>query len=176
MQVREVSSVWAPALAAEPVHAQSFPTATIGLKFDVGARTTAAVSGELPWGPAGSVVSVTSTSLPQAVRLEVRYTLSGSAPNDGWDMVGLGVAGFDIRSSIAPTTGTSFQLAPRADGTHGSGLGVLRYVIERTRASFSRFRRLRLCYERWGTHFQALHDLAAAMLVCSRLKSKQRPF
>ncbi|MBL9030090.1 MAG: hypothetical protein JNM80_01695, partial [Phycisphaerae bacterium] len=43
-------------------------------------------------------------------------------------------------------------------------------------ACFSHFRRLRLCYERWGTHFQALHDLAAALLVCSRIKSRQLPF
>lgn len=67
-------------------------------------------------------------------------------------------------------------LAPRADDTHGSGLGVLRYVVERTLACFSHFRRLRLCYERWGAHFQAFHDLAAALLVCSRLKSIQLPF
>lgn len=62
-------------------------------------------------------------------------------------------------------------LAPRADDTHGSGLGVLRYVVERTLACFSHFRRLRLCYELWGEHFQALHDLAAALLVYSRIKS-----
>ena len=67
-------------------------------------------------------------------------------------------------------------LAPRADATHGSGLGVLRYVIERTLACFSHFRRIRLCYERWGTHFQAFHDLAAALLVCSRLKSLKLAF
>jgi hypothetical protein len=67
-------------------------------------------------------------------------------------------------------------LAPRADDTHGSGLGVLRYVVERTLACFSHFRRLRLCYERWGKHFQAFHDLAAALLVCSRLKSIQLQF
>ncbi|MGH6782288.1 MAG: transposase [Sphingomonadaceae bacterium] len=62
-------------------------------------------------------------------------------------------------------------LAPRADDTHGSGLGVLRYVIERTLACLSHFRRLRLCYERRGEHFQAFHELAAALLVCTRLKS-----
>ena len=62
-------------------------------------------------------------------------------------------------------------LAPRAHDTHGSGLGVLRYVIERTLACLSHFRRLRLCYERWGEHFQAFHELAAALLICSRIKS-----
>lgn len=44
--------------------------------------------------------------------------------------------------------GIESLLAPHADDTHGSGLGVLRYVIERTLACFSHFRRLRLCYER----------------------------
>jgi len=67
--------------------------------------------------------------------------------------------------------GIESLLTPRADATQGGGLGKLRYVIERTLACFSHFRRLRLCYERGGEHFQAFHDLAAAMLVCSRLKS-----
>jgi hypothetical protein len=62
-------------------------------------------------------------------------------------------------------------LAPRNDDTHGSGLGTWRYVVERTLACFSHFRRLRVCYERFGIHFQAFHDLAACLLVCSRLKA-----
>lgn len=61
-------------------------------------------------------------------------------------------------------------LAERSKQTHGSGLGRLRYVIERTLACFSHFRRLRICYERQGVHWQAMHDLAACLLVCSRLK------
>ena len=61
-------------------------------------------------------------------------------------------------------------LAPRGADAHGSGLGRWRYVVERTLACFSHFRRLRLCYERDGMHFQAFHDLAACLLVCSRLK------
>lgn len=72
--------------------------------------------------------------------------------------------------------GIESLLAERANDTHGSGLGVLRYVVERTLACFSHFRRLRLCYEHWGQHFQAFHDLAAALLVCSRLKSIRLPF
>jgi transposase len=67
--------------------------------------------------------------------------------------------------------GIESMLAERSDDTHGSGLGVLRYVVERTLACFSHFRRLRLCYERNGGHFQAFHDLAACLLVCTRLKS-----
>ena len=50
---------------------------------------------------------------------------------------------------------------------HGSGLGRFRYVVERTLAWFGRCRRLKLCYEKNGSYFQAFHDLAAA-LICAR--------
>jgi transposase len=52
---------------------------------------------------------------------------------------------------------------------HGSGLGKTRYVVERTLSWFGNFRRLKLCYEKWGTHFQAFHELAAAILCAKRL-------
>ncbi len=67
-------------------------------------------------------------------------------------------------------------LAPRNDRTHGSGLGVFRYVVERTLACFGHFRRIRVCYERWGEHFQAFHDLAACCLVVTRLKHYELQF
>lgn len=67
-------------------------------------------------------------------------------------------------------------LTPRTSQTHGSGLGQLRYVIERTLACFSHFRRLRPCYERVGIHWQAMHDLAACLLVCSRLHAVKLRF
>lgn len=61
-------------------------------------------------------------------------------------------------------------LAPRSDDTHGSGLGFFRYVVERTLAGFSQFRRIGMCYERTGEHFQAFHDLAACCLIVTRLR------
>ena len=67
-------------------------------------------------------------------------------------------------------------LAPRGDDTHGSGLGCFRYVVERTLACFSHFRRLRMCYERWGEHFQAFHELAACCLIVTRLRSYRLRF
>ena len=79
----------------------------------------------------------------------------GTAEMIAW-VIALGIASF---------------LAPRNDDTHGSGLGIFRYVVERTLACFSHFRRLRMCYERTGAHFQALHQLAACYLVATRLKS-----
>jgi transposase len=52
---------------------------------------------------------------------------------------------------------------------HGSGLGKTRYVVERTLSWFGNFRRLKLCYEKCGAHFQAFHELAAAILCANRL-------
>lgn len=66
--------------------------------------------------------------------------------------------------------GIACFLAPRNDDSHGSGLGKFRYVVERTLACFSQFRRIRFSYERWPEHFQAFHDLAACCLVATRLK------
>ena len=67
-------------------------------------------------------------------------------------------------------------LAPRSDDTHGSGLGFFRYVVERTLAGFSQFRRIAMCYERTGQHFQAFHDLAACCLVVTRLRHYELQF
>lgn len=67
-------------------------------------------------------------------------------------------------------------LAPRAEKTHGSSRGTLQVVVERTLACLSQFRRLRICYERTGTRFQAFHDLAACLLVCNRLKRYRLTF
>jgi hypothetical protein len=67
-------------------------------------------------------------------------------------------------------------LAPRGDDAHGSGLGLFRYVVERTLANFSQFRRIKMCYERRGEHFQAFHDLAACCLVVTRLRHYELQF
>ena len=67
-------------------------------------------------------------------------------------------------------------LAPRNSDAHGSGLGVFRYVVERTLACFSQFRRIKLCYERTGKHFQAFNELAACCLVVTRLRHYELRF
>lgn len=59
-------------------------------------------------------------------------------------------------------------LAPRG-AEHGSGLGKVRYVVERTMAWFGNWRRLRVCYEKTGPHWQAYNDLAACMICFRRL-------
>lgn len=84
----------------------------------------------------------------------------------------LGDRAYGTKAMIALVRGMGIDslLARRSDPAHGSGLGVLRYVVERTLACLSHYRRLRLCYERTGAHFQAFHDLASCLLVCTRLK------
>lgn len=67
-------------------------------------------------------------------------------------------------------------LTLRTSKTHGSGLGRLLHVIERTLACFSHFRRRRLCYEQDGVHWQAMHELAPCLLICSRLNRYELRF
>ncbi|QYU71235.1 transposase [Leptolyngbya sp. 15MV] len=129
------------------------------------------------------VVRTTPANVPDQTQLpallEARPTVQGprERPRRNPDaIIGDRVYGTKVMIAHVEDLGIDSLLAERADDTHGSGLGVLRYVIEPTLACFSHFRRLRLCYERWGKHFQTFHDLAAAMLVCSRLKSLQLPF
>jgi transposase len=78
--------------------------------------------------------------------------------------------------ALVISSGLFSFLAPRNDKTHGSGLGYFRYVVERTLAGFSQFRRIRMCYERKGEHFQAFHDLAACCLVVTRLRHYELQF
>ena len=59
-------------------------------------------------------------------------------------------------------------LCPRGS-PHGSGLGMRRYVIERTLSWLGNFRRVKLCYEKTGVHFQAFHNLAAGIVCAGRL-------
>jgi transposase len=58
----------------------------------------------------------------------------------------------------------------KARTEHGSGLGKTRYVVERTLSWMGHFRRLKLCYERFGEHFQASHELAACLICASRIE------
>jgi transposase len=64
-------------------------------------------------------------------------------------------------------------VAPRGS-PHGSGLGKTRYVVERTLSWLGNFRRLKLCYERTGEHFQAFHVLAACIICSNRLRKRCR--
>ena len=89
-----------------------------------------------------------------------------------------GDAAYGTAEMVALVTmlGILSLLAPRNGRTHGSGLGVFRYVVERTLACFGHFRRIKVCYERWGEHFQAFHELAACCLVVTRLRHYELQF
>lgn len=80
--------------------------------------------------------------------------------------------GFPYLIALVVMFGIDSKLSPRGkDKPHGSGLGEKRYVVERTMSWWTHFRRLNLCYERKGAHFQALHSLAAAVLCANKVKA-----
>jgi hypothetical protein len=84
----------------------------------------------------------------------------------------VGDRGYGFPATIAAVVaqGIVSLLAPRGR-EHGSGLGKVRYVIERTMAWLGYWRRLRLCYEKTGAHWQAYNELAAS-LICFRRYQK----
>lgn len=60
-------------------------------------------------------------------------------------------------------------LLARPRSTWATGLGAVRYVVERTLACLGHCRRIKLCYEKTGPHFQAFNELAAIGLCAQRL-------
>ena len=123
------------------------------------------------------VVQTTPANVPDQEQLpallEARPAVQGprGRPRRNPEAI-VGDRAYGTKAMIALVRGMRIEsvLAERTSTTHGSGLGTIRYVIERSLACFSHFRRIRLCYERRGEHFQAFHDLAASLLVCARLK------
>lgn len=93
-----------------------------------------------------------------------------------------GDAGYGFLATIALVLamGIAVLLKPRTrrgeEPVHGSGMGKTRYVVERTLAWFAMFRRIRVCYERTGEHFQGFHELASCVICARRLKHARRRF
>jgi transposase len=85
-----------------------------------------------------------------------------------------GDRGYGFAGSIALVLawGMRSLLAERGS-PHGSGRGRTRYVVERTHSWFMSFRRLIVCYERTGEHFQGLYQLAACVICARRLRDGQ---
>ena len=85
-----------------------------------------------------------------------------------------GDGAYGIKKTIAEVVRRRVNslLAPygKSRTTHGSGLGKTRYVVERSLSWMSNFRRLKLCYERFGEHFQAFHELAACLICANRIE------
>jgi transposase len=61
------------------------------------------------------------------------------------------------------------QILGQRKTVHGSGLGKFRYVVERTLAWLGHNRRLKICYEKTKTHFEAFNRLAASLICARRL-------
>ena len=53
---------------------------------------------------------------------------------------------------------------------HGSGLGRVRYVVERTVGWLANFRRIAQCYEQTATSWQAFNDLACCVICADKLR------
>jgi len=53
---------------------------------------------------------------------------------------------------------------------HGSGLGRVRYVVERSIAWLGNFRRIDHCYERTGAAWQAFNELACCVICANKLR------
>jgi transposase len=85
-----------------------------------------------------------------------------------------GDGAYGIKAIIAAVVGRRVRsllaLYGKARAEHGSGLGKTRYVVERSLSWMSNFRRLKLCYERFGEHFQAFHELAACLICANRIE------
>lgn len=81
--------------------------------------------------------------------------------------------GFPWTIALVRAWGMRPVIAPRGS-PHGSGLGRTRYVVERTHAWFSRFRRLVQCYERRPEHAQGFHSLAACVICARRLRAPRQ--
>lgn len=80
--------------------------------------------------------------------------------------------GFPYLIALVLLYGIVSRLSPRGKGQpRGSGLGEQRYVVERTMSWWTHFRRINLCYERKGDHFQGLHELAACILCANKLRA-----
>ncbi len=79
--------------------------------------------------------------------------------------------GFPYLIALVLLMGIVSLLSPRGkDKPHGSGLGTLRYVVERTMSWWPHFRRILVCHERKGEHFQGFHELAACVLCANKLR------
>jgi transposase len=80
--------------------------------------------------------------------------------------------GFAYLIALVLRYGIVSLLSPRGkDQPHGSGLGKQRWVAERTMSWWTHFRRINLCYERTGEHFQGRHELAACIICANKLRA-----
>lgn len=75
-----------------------------------------------------------------------------------------------VRRRVAPLLAPRAQPGRAEPVVHGSGLGRVRYVVERTVAWLANFRRIAQCYERTGAAWQAFNELACCVICANKLR------
>jgi transposase len=75
-----------------------------------------------------------------------------------------------VERRIVPMLAPRNQRGRKEPVMHGSGLGKLRYVVERTIAWLAEYRRIGLCYERTGAAWQAFNELACCTICANKLR------
>ena len=77
---------------------------------------------------------------------------------------------------VMPSARSIVAIFCRRRTSHGRGLGVFRWVVERTLAWLDRFRRLAVRYERHDRVHHAFLTLGCALICWNYLKSTGRVF
>ena len=80
--------------------------------------------------------------------------------------------GWEMNIVSTQARGVISLLARPQEKTHGSGLGKVRYPVERTHSWFFNARRLRVCYEKTHKSLQAFPTLKAALICFNRAQSR----
>jgi transposase len=84
----------------------------------------------------------------------------------------MGDRGYDSEEHRMTLSGRGIATAiARRGDPHGSGLGVLRYVVERTIALLHQFRRLRTRFDKRADVHEAFMKIGCAMICWRRLHS-----
>ena len=104
---------------------------------------------------------------------QVKLNSGPGASPQAQSLVGDAGYGFDHTIREVVRRQIKSLLAPRArrgkPATHGSGLGRIRYVIERTPSWMANFRRIVQCYEATGRAWKAFNELACCLVCANRL-------
>ena len=123
--------------------------------------TPANVRDDTPFGDLNALPQVKLNSGPGAPRRRPK-ALVGDA-GYGFDHTIREVVRRQIKSLLAP------RARRGKPATHGSGLGRIRYVIERTLSWMANFRRIVQCYEATGRAWKAFNELACCLVCANRL-------
>jgi hypothetical protein len=84
----------------------------------------------------------------------------------------MGDRGYGFKWIIAQVTQRRIEsLLAERGSPHGSGMGKVRYVVERTMSWMTGFRRIDHCFEATGRNWIAFNELACCLICANRLRS-----